>query len=715
MNILSTLMRGTVALAMFAMLFAASFFLPSLAYADGDHKVTICHKTHSEGNPSVTITIDEHALDSHVANHGDGEYDTEGPCEETADDEEDDNDEDDSDEDDSDEDDSDDSPPPVPSVLTGPSCGFAEQDGRTIFNFPSDKKLRSDSHEDDARTNPLPFTLTPGTYDVTLVSYDGYADRVNISQPRESWVALLHSADNSTTLAETNASNDLADYVLEASSVTLVNEDFVVPAGVVSIKAYHDAYPDTNSPNSVFPVCAVFDRTDTATPPPATNTPPVITVLGDNPFTITAGNNFTDPGATSTDAEDGDLTSEIVVSGAAVASTTAVGSYVIVYSVTDSGGLSASTTRTVIVAATTTPPTSSTPTPTPSGGGGGTGGGGTPPQCLDFIDNDGDGKIDAKDPGCHSDGNPDNTSTYQPFDNDETDTPSGSGSPSTGSVSSSGGTGSSTGSQCSYLNEFIKRGANNNPVEVMKLQSFLKIFEGANVTVSGFYDDASYNAVLRFQEKYFGDILAPWGHDRGTGFVYLTTRKKVNEIYCKHPFPLTAVQQAEVLAFNTYLQSLRHSAEEGFPTSDTSATTEEEINIDDLVGFGETQEGEVGSVGVSDETTPRRPVAFAAAILGGVFANLLQSYWFVLLLILILVFYFILRSFYGHDEGETVALQSDDTYDTSENIDADEYPVSTDTETSIRENMEIPEKPKESNDEFTTALLSGNNRNDHRL
>jgi hypothetical protein len=42
-------------------------------------------------------------------------------------------------------------------------------------------------------------------------------------------------------------------------------------------------------------------------------------------------------------------------------------------------------------------------------------------QCSDGIDNDGDGKIDAADPGCHTDGKPNNPSSYDANDNDESD------------------------------------------------------------------------------------------------------------------------------------------------------------------------------------------------------------------------------------------------------------------------------------------------------
>ena len=39
-------------------------------------KVTICHHTHSQTNPFVTITVSEHALPAHLGHHGD----TIGPC-----------------------------------------------------------------------------------------------------------------------------------------------------------------------------------------------------------------------------------------------------------------------------------------------------------------------------------------------------------------------------------------------------------------------------------------------------------------------------------------------------------------------------------------------------------------------------------------------------------------------------------------------------------
>ncbi len=81
----------------------------------------------------------------------------------------------------------------------------------------------------------------------------------------------------------------------------------------------------------------------------ATNTAPVITILGDNPLALNLGDAFVDPGATASDTEDGDITGSIIIGGDTV-DTSVVGSYSITYNVTDSDGLSATeATRTVTV------------------------------------------------------------------------------------------------------------------------------------------------------------------------------------------------------------------------------------------------------------------------------------------------------------------------------------------------------------------------------
>lgn len=220
---------------------------------------------------------------------------------------------------------------------------------------------------------------------------------------------------------------------------------------------------------------------------------------------------------------------------------------------------------------------------------GGGNGGGTTPACSNNADDDNDGFTDASDPQCHTDGDPTNDDSYDPTINDEegdlpacwngtdddgdgavdlddpncdsaTDTDESDG---TNGGSGSGGGGGSGGTivgiidlgegatvpadiSCdAYLTEFIREGQENNPDQVRRLQYVLKNFEGHNIEVNGVYDKATLAAVHSFQTKYADDILTPWGISNSTGYVYLTTRKKINEIFCSNTkaFPLTSGEQ----------------------------------------------------------------------------------------------------------------------------------------------------------------------------
>ena len=69
--------------------------------------------------------------------------------------------------------------------------------------------------------------------------------------------------------------------------------------------------------------------------------------------------------------------------------------------------------------------------------------------------------------------------------------------------------------------------------EVRCLQEFLKkqgpeIYPEGLVTGNFLY--LTKAAVIRFQEKYSSEILAPWGLAKGTGFVGSTTRRKINQL-----------------------------------------------------------------------------------------------------------------------------------------------------------------------------------------
>jgi peptidoglycan hydrolase-like protein with peptidoglycan-binding domain len=83
------------------------------------------------------------------------------------------------------------------------------------------------------------------------------------------------------------------------------------------------------------------------------------------------------------------------------------------------------------------------------------------------------------------------------------------------------------------------------------LQVFLNTFTSSTVPISGVFDLTSERAVRQFQQEHKSEILDPWGLTRPSGYVYYTTQKKVNELYCdkKVTFPLSSEQTAEVNQF----------------------------------------------------------------------------------------------------------------------------------------------------------------------
>jgi len=113
---------------------------------------------------------------------------------------------------------------------------------------------------------------------------------------------------------------------------------------------------------------------------------------------------------------------------------------------------------------------------------------------------------------------------------------------------------------CYYLLDYLRADFNNNPVEVIKLQVFLKELEGfRNLQITGVYDAQTIVALDAFQNRYASDILTPWGHTAPTSYTYILTKKKVNEIYCRTAFPVTPLQQNEIDNYRNFLLGLQNT------------------------------------------------------------------------------------------------------------------------------------------------------------
>ena len=141
---------------------------------------------------------------------------------------------------------------------------------------------------------------------------------------------------NHASLLDAGATaSDTEDGDLTASNV--VGGDVV---DTNTVGAYVITYDVTDSDGNA---AAQVTRTVNVTADSA----PVITLVGGN-VTLTVGDAYTEQGATATDAEDGDLTANIVITGNV--NTAVAGTYTVRYNVTDSAGNAATeVTRTVTV------------------------------------------------------------------------------------------------------------------------------------------------------------------------------------------------------------------------------------------------------------------------------------------------------------------------------------------------------------------------------
>jgi len=88
---------------------------------------------------------------------------------------------------------------------------------------------------------------------------------------------------------------------------------------------------------------------------------------------------------------------------------------------------------------------------------------------------------------------------------------------------------------CQRLDNNLYFGLRNNN-EVQCLQEFLKN-QGPEIYPEGYitgnFFSLTQQAVIRFQEKYAAEILAPLGLQAGTGYVGSFTRAKINQLLAK--------------------------------------------------------------------------------------------------------------------------------------------------------------------------------------
>jgi hypothetical protein len=214
-------------------------------------------------------------------------------------------------------------------------------------------------------------------------------------------------------------------------------------------------------------------------------TPPVIAILGENPIRILRGTTYTDAGATTTDATD----SGVVATSTSNVNISINGTYYVTYGATDISGNSAiEKTRTVIVYSS---------------------GGRRHIENLpvEIITNPVIGDSILK-----------STTTELIVENPNLIITETSTTPISGEV---------LGVYTFVFNKNLRLGDRNS--DVFELQERLTDEGLFTASTTGYLGTTTKNAVIKYQEKYASEILAPLGLTKGTGFVGIYTRGKLNQ------------------------------------------------------------------------------------------------------------------------------------------------------------------------------------------
>jgi len=110
-----------------------------------------------------------------------------------------------------------------------------------------------------------------------------------------------------------------------------------------SYTRFYDVSDDANNP------AITLTRTIDVVEAPDTILP-TITLLGDNPLELTINGTYNEPGYSAADNKDGDLSGSVIVDASAI-NTSVIGSYLVIYTVSDTANNSTTVTRTVNVSA----------------------------------------------------------------------------------------------------------------------------------------------------------------------------------------------------------------------------------------------------------------------------------------------------------------------------------------------------------------------------
>ena len=141
---------------------------------------------------------------------------------------------------------------------TAPQCPTQSSTGVTVVSISTELMLAWDSAK--ASAGPVPVSLAPGSYEVSVYSWDAHSAKTHQAQTKEQWYLELWGAGTTPVMVSAATPDlpedvDLAGYHMGTLTIT---------QPVTAVRAVHAAYPDEFEPHSVAPLCAVFTATATS-------------------------------------------------------------------------------------------------------------------------------------------------------------------------------------------------------------------------------------------------------------------------------------------------------------------------------------------------------------------------------------------------------------------------------------------------------------------
>lgn len=249
------------------------------------------------------------------------------------------------------------------------SCGGGGSGGNTTENPPivDDNPVVDDDEPvvDDEPTvvSAIESVVLVEGSDLNEVAMISDGETYSISDLPDTFNFVANPGDESSTgsvaieingCADLDRTENIPPYTLQAEGTGFDVDDFAAnPADETCLIAL-TPYELDNEQGEAGPTLEISftvakeDGSDPVDPPIEPNQSPVVELLGDETLYVAMGGLYNEPGATATDPEDGNISDDIVIGGDQV-NTLIVATYLLSYTVTDSGGAAFTAYRSVVV------------------------------------------------------------------------------------------------------------------------------------------------------------------------------------------------------------------------------------------------------------------------------------------------------------------------------------------------------------------------------